>query len=103
MGGPSPLDVFAPLSNPQAERIAALAARIGRETADCAVLLFPLPMPAETRQRFETETVSAIAEVLDEFGQLMPSDRQRFQQIAALALDRRLAHHTMQGQTGGRA
>ncbi|WP_188909925.1 hypothetical protein [Aureimonas endophytica] len=54
------------------------------------------------RERFEVEAVEAIAEVLSELGPLAPSDRQPFHQIAALAFDRRLAHHTMQWQAGGR-
>ncbi|KAB0680179.1 hypothetical protein [Aureimonas leprariae] len=101
MGGPSPIEAFAPLANPLAERVAALAARIGRETADCAILMFALPMPADVRERFETETLVAIGELLDEFGQVTPGDKERFRQIASLALDRRLAHHAMQGIAGG--
>lgn len=101
MGGPSPIEAFAPVANPLAERIAALATRIGRETADCAVLLFALSMPAEVRQQFETETLVAIGELLYEVGQVTPADKDRFRQIASLALDRRLAHHAMQGIAGG--
>lgn len=97
-GGGSPVSA---VLIPKPEDLAPWCASIGRTAADCAALLFRLPMPASAYAICERQIRAHVAAELVELGGLMDVERQHFENIAWLAFDRRLSHHTAMLPFGG--
>ena len=80
--------------DPKPEALAPWCASIGRTAADCAALLFRLPMPANAYAICEDQIRRHVAGELVAVDGLMDTERAALENVAWLAFDRRLALHT---------
>lgn len=89
------------IAAPQPAELTQWCATIGRTAADCAALLFRLPMPASAYAICESQIRAHVAAELVEVDGLMDVERHHLENVAWLAFDRRLSQHTLMLPFGG--
>jgi hypothetical protein len=92
--------VLAPAS--QGDTPSAIAAAIGRETADLTAILFRLLLRPHVRAMYEAEIQDEVAAIFGD-ADLDPAEAENCRLVAWLAFDRRLALHACNHRMGGRA